>query len=304
MAIHEIRETINTSTPQTGSNGSLILQKRINLQHGMRHTMNHSDFFDDGNLFAALSSATANFAYEFYVSNYPIILQDVTLPGINATTFGPQAGDDAVLFKVRKYSGGFGQTVDEFPNSFLGASPTFSFYTPHLYLTVIIAGDNIEEIQEAVFMSWYAALDSVEVNAVEYGIGMLREYSANQWRVLNSNGVVIDQAEVRGGFPMWQQGGIRPELMTSVATPDTFFYGLGGYGAAEEMDDPLLLRAAVAASRTMVAFDEAFGDNTAGAEAPDWFKLVVRDFPGLNTGPLRAVFPPVLKLQNGNTEMV
>ena len=302
MTIHEIRETINTQGVRTGSDGSLIVQKRINLQHGKRHTLNHCDFFDDGNLLGALSAASQNFAYEFYVSNYPIILQDVALPGISATTFGPQAGDDAVLFKVRKYSGGFGQTVETFPNTFLGASPTFSFYTPQLYLTVIFAGDDLTAPDERLAMSWYAAIDSVDVGAVEYGMGMIQEYSENQWRILNSNGVVVDQAEIIGGYPMWQQGGIRPEIMTGTDSPDNFFYNLAGYGAAEGMQTSVQLRDAVEASRTMVAFDEAFGDED--TLAPDWFKVLVRDFGSLNTGPIRANFPPVQKLDSGITLMV
>jgi hypothetical protein len=52
----------------------------------------------------------------------------------------------------------------------------------------------------------------------------------------------------------------------------------------------------------MVAFDEAFGDED--TLAPDWFKVLVRDFGSLNTGPIRANFPPVQKLDSGITLMV
>lgn len=304
--IHEIRETLNTGeVVAQGSDGSLIIQKRINLQHGKRHTINHCDFFDDGNMFAGLSQSNFNFAYEFYVTNYPIIPTDVTLPGISATTFGPQAGDDQVLFKVRKYTGGFGQTVETFPNTFLGSSPTFSFYTPQLYLTLIAGGEDLEDYEEKVFMSWYAALNAVDVDSIEYGIGMLREHADNQWRVLNSNGVVIDVAEIEGAQPMWQIGGIRPEIMSrpsGAGAAEGWFFGLAGYGEGEAMSSTAGIRTGLDLARTMVGHTAAFGD--ADLDVPDWFKAIAAPFPEFATGPMRANFPPVVKNNNGNTEMV
>jgi len=305
--IHEVRETINTGdTVAAGTNGSLIIQKRINLQHGMRHTINHCDFFDDGNFLGALTAPALNFAYEFYVTNYPIIPQDVQLPGISATNFGPQAGDDQVLFKVRKYSGGLGgQTVETFPNTFLGSSPTFSFYTPQLYLTMIAGGEDIEDFSDFVYMSWYAALEAVEVDAVEYGIGMLREHADNQWRTLNSNGIVIDAVEIEGAQPMWQIGGIRPEIMsrpTGLGAAEGWFFGLAGYGDSEAMATATSIRFGLGQSRTMVGHTDAFGD--AQLDIPDWFKAIAAPFPEFQTGPVRANFPPIVKNNNGNGEMV
>jgi len=303
MVVHEVRETINSGdVVLEGENGVLMVQKRINLQPGMRHTINHADFFDDGNLFGAITSSSFNAAFEFYVTNYPLLLSDVTLPGITATDFGPQAGDDLVLFKVRKYAAGTNQTVETFPNTFLGASPTFSFYTPYLYLTVLVGYDNQETPEEELNMSFYAALDSREVDAVEYGIGILREYNENRNRVLNSNGVLINEAEIIGGMPLWSIGGIRPEFMASTATSDWFLGQITGNVSGETMETTNAIRTRVENARNMVGSEFAFGN--LGDGTPDWFKTIVRDFPGLASGQERAQMPPVQKDNNGNTLML
>jgi hypothetical protein len=305
MPIHEIRETLNSgNSTLVGQDGYIMFQKRINLQPGMRHTINHADFFDDGNLFASVTASSANFVFEFYVTNYPILLGNVDLPAINQTNMGPQAGDDQVLFKVRKYTAGQFQTEVEFPNAFLGSSPTFSFYTPQLYLTAIIANDSAEAPEENVFFSWYGALESVEVDAVEYGIGMLREYNNAQMRRLTSNGVLVNESDIIAGFPMWQIGGIRPELMMNteaVGFNTRWFLELDG---AEPTSSSAAVRATSTASATMQAPLDAFGrPSTLFGDVPDWVRSVVKDIPGLFVGPLRPTFPPLQKNDNGNTEM-
>lgn len=303
MGIHEIRETINTTG--TSDNGQIIVQKKINLQHGMRHRINHMDWFDD-----AISGATnfnLNYKMEVYLTNYPLILSNTPFhSGTGAG--GPLAGDNEVLFKAHRLSWSNANAQwynNEFPNQFLGAGATFDFYTPELYFTIIWTDESATpgvDYSRQFQQSVYLAVDSTEVNAVEYGMGLIKEYSENQMRLLTSNGTTMTQAQVEGGFVGWQTGGIRPELMTSVDAPDNFFYALAGYGAAEGMQTAVQLRDAVEASRTMVAFDQAFGD--AATEAPDWFKMVVRDFGSLNTGPIRPNFPPVKKLDSGLTLMV
>jgi hypothetical protein len=121
-------------------------------------------------------------------------------------------------------------------------------------------------------------------------------------RQLTSNGRVITQVEVIGGFPMWTAGGIRPEIMTGTDAPDNWFFGLGGTTDSETMQNTTQLRDAVNAAREMVPHTAAFGDEL--TDAPDWFKVIVRDFPGINTGPQRANFPPVEKTLVGLTLMV
>lgn len=304
MTVHEIRETI---TANVGSDdGQLIVQKKINLQPGKRHTFLHMDWFDDN--IAGATNEALNQKMQVYVTNYPIILSDETFHAGAGPDMGPLAGDDEVLFKAIRlsYSAGNARWYnDEFPNNYLGATKTFSWYTPHLYFTIVWQqGEGT--ISRDFAQSFYAAVESVDVDDVEYGIGLLQEYNRHQMRLLTSNGRLVTQAEAIGAMPMWQIGGIRPEIMTATAgivTNGNWFLDQA-YGSAngEAMDAADDIRGALAQARTMQSAFDAFGEPL--AEAPDWFKAIAKPFPSLESGPQRANFPPIVKNNNGNTEMV
>tara|TARA_R110000737_G_scaffold345673_2_gene374491 strand:- start:30 stop:953 length:924 start_codon:yes stop_codon:yes gene_type:complete len=306
--IHEIRETIQQSGTATEGIGTLQFQKRINLQEGMRHTINHIDFFDDG-LFNL--GVVRNSAYQVFVTNYPIVITDNTFNRFLYQS-GPLAGEDCVLFKANGVRDSTPQenVRQEFPNQFLGSMPTFSFYTPQLYFTIIIdrlADEPAPTFEEDVQMSLYMAVESTEVNAVEYGIGMLQEYSENQAMLRRSQGIVITQADIRGALPMWQIGGIRPEFMASNATNvlgENWFFSTAGYGGAEAMSLTDGVRAGLADARQMVGFGDAFGSQSGTKAIPDWFKAIAKPFPGLESGPIRAQEPPLKHFDNGNVMML
>ena len=305
--IHEIRETIQ----QTGSttNGVLQFQKRIEIRQGQRHTINHIDFFDDG--LTGADQQTNDFAYQVFVSNYPIILTDNTwLAGTPES--GPLAGDDLVLFKAQMISYKFGSEPSvylrqEFPNQFLSSMPTFNFYTPQLYFTVVFTDSNTTDYTLSPAMSLYMAIESKDVDAVEYGIGMLQEYSENQAMLRRNQGIAITQADIIGAMPMWQIGGIRPEFMASNATNvlgENWFFNAAGYGGAEQMSLTDGVSAGLADARQMVGFGDAFGSVSASKAIPDWFKAIAKPFPGLESGPLRAQEPPLKHADNGNVMML
>mgnify|MGYP003628844977 FL=1 len=306
--IHEIRETIQQSGTATAGAGTLQFQKRINLQEGMRHTINHIDFFDDG-LFNL--GVVRNSAYQVFVTNYPIVITDNTFNRFLYQS-GPLAGEDCVLFKANGVRDSTPQenVRQEFPNQFLGSMPTFSFYTPQLYFTIIIdrlADEPAPTFEEDVQMSLYMAVESTEVNAVEYGIGMLQEYSENQAMLRRSQGIVITQATIRGAMPMWQIGGIRPEFMASNATNtlgENWFFSTAGYGGAEQMSLTSGVRAGLADARQMVGFGDAFGSTSGSKAIPDWFKAIAKPFPGLESGPIRSQEPPLKHFDNGNVMML
>lgn len=305
MAVHEIRETLQTAV--ASDDGQLIVQKRINLQPGKRHTFLHMDFFDDN--ISGGTNTSQNMKMQVYVTNYPIVLSDDIFHSGLTGDIGPLAGDDEVLFKAVRLSWSTGNARwynDEFPNNFLGSTETFTWYTPHLYFTVIWQQAPATQISREFAMSFYAAVDSVDVDPVEYGMGLLQEYNQHQMRVLTSNGVLTDQAEVIGAMPMWQIGGIRPELMTGTTGPITngnwFLNQAYGNTNAEEMIGNNVIRATLTGARTMVGSQDAFGSDF--LEAPDWFKAIAAPFPSLSSGPTRSNFPPLLKFDNGNTEMV
>ena len=306
--IHEIRETIQL-TGTMGENGVLQFQKRINLQDGKRHTINHVDFFDDGLI--NVGSSIQNYAYQVYVTNYPIVLtaEDFNNPSLQS---GPLAGDDMVLFKANGVQFAAPSLQDyrqEFPNQFLGSMPTFSFYTPQLYFTVLIERSWASEppvFSKTISMSLYMAVDSKEVAAVEYGIGMLQEYSENQAMLRRNQGIVITQADIIGAMPMWQIGGIRPEFMASNATNvlgENWFFSTAGYGGSETMSLTSGVRAGLSNARKMVGFGNAFGSESATKATPDWFKAIAKPFPGLESGPIRAQEPPLKHDDNGNVLM-
>jgi len=71
MPITEIRETLEQGSVIVGEEDDfVIVQKRIDLQSGMRHTMVHVDFMDDS--FILPSDATVR-GFEFFLSPYPIV---------------------------------------------------------------------------------------------------------------------------------------------------------------------------------------------------------------------------------------
>ena len=306
--IHEIRETIQL-TGTSGSNGVLQFQKRINLQDGKRHTINHIDFFDDG--LVNVASSIQNYTYQIYVTNYPIVLTAEQFNN-NLVQSGPLAGDDMVLFKangVQYTTPSLQDYRQEFPNQFLGSMPTFSFYTPQLYFTVIIERTTTPapEFSKTISMSLYMAVDSKEVEAVEYGIGMLHEYSENQAMLRRNQGIVITQAQIIGAMPMWQIGGIRPEFMASNATNllgENWFFSTAGYGGSETMSLTSGVRQGLANARNMVGFGNAFGSESGTKATPDWFKAIAKPFPGLESGPIRAQEPPLKNFDNGNVMML
>lgn len=303
MVLHEIRETIQTEG--VSDQDIVVLQKRINLQSGMRHSFNHMDWFDD--MMMGATNQTANYKMQVYVTNYPVILTDETFHSGTGGGMGPLAGDDEVLFKATRLSWSSPQRfiTQEFPNNFLGSQPTFTFYTPHLYFTVVWENDLAGATIDREFaMSFYAAIESVEVDSVEYGIGYLREYADHQGRLLRSNGVQISQAQVRGALPLWQMGGMRPQIMsepTGIVLGEGWFFGQAGYGGAEAMDELDGIRAGLGRARTMVGHTDAFGD--ANADIPDWFKSIAKPFAGITSGPVRAQQPPLRHFDNGNVRM-
>jgi hypothetical protein len=303
VTVHEIRETLQASA--ASDDGQLIVQKKINLQPGKRHTFMHFDFFDD-NLSGATNTSN-NMKMQVYVTPYPIVLGDQIFHSGLSGDLGPLAGDDEVLFKAIRLSWATGNArwVNyEFPNNFLAGTETFSWYTPHLYFTVVWQqGEG--EISREFAMSMYAAVDSVDVDPVEYGIGILREHNAHNMRLLVENGTLVTQDEIIGAMPMWQIGGIRPEIMTGTNTilANSNFFLSQAYSDAggELMSSNLDIRADLQAARGMVNSFDAFGSEL--FEAPDWFKAIVKNFPSLEAGPQRPNFPPLLKNDNGNTEM-
>lgn len=193
---------------------------------------------------------------------------------------------------------------EQFPSPQIGAGPSFSFYTPFVYFTLILHDENVDE---AVFsnlaISFMLKVKSTKASVTTYGLGMIRERSVAQGINLMNQGRTIPKADNVGQiFPAWKYGGIRPERMLRGTAARNFWLN---YSAeeSEAMLDTANLRTYIKGARTMDGFDQAFGtDDAVKGPIPDWLRFGLNR--GLVSGPLRAQQPPRKLADNGNTLML
>jgi len=308
MPIHEIRETIELSQvyslPNKDSSNLFIYQKRINLKPGKVHRMIQTDFFLDNPYTQQPKEAFA----QFYVTPLPVIYTDTRYgPFLNV---GPAAGNNYVLYKanmtLRRPLDPFDPTVEiigEFPNDNLGTFPTFDWYSPHLYLTLVVNCVEEEPGFDTMAMTFYAAVESKDISYTKSMCGRMKERQEAHIATIMNNGHFINRGTNSGQiFPMWRHGGVRPSGMLSA---DQFGqFALPGDGQdGERMWDNNDLLAAASAGRTMVRTPDPFGDDTAPyGFIPDW---LVMDLPmGIQFGPIRDQMPQTLYNDEGIVRMV
>jgi len=306
MPIHEIRESLEQDIIECDATGYAIVQKKINLEPGKRHTMVQCDLFQD-----SVMTSTQNQPYfiEFFVTPMPVIYSNMDFTGpapLQYSNRGPAAAVDIVLFKSILSSvneGGQPQqqllTQQDFPNQTLGTIPTFSWYTPELYLTAIVHAFD-EEILNNFALSFYIAIEERKVSQLQAGLGIVREGSIAQGMTLVSQGREIAKASNVGQvFPMWKHGGITPERMLRGNALADFFIQYHAADSAEKTMTTTNIRTFVGAANQMQPSGTAFGSlDPAKGQVPDWIKLDLA--PGLVAGPLRAQWPPNKYFDNGN----
>lgn len=303
MAIHEIRESINQPSLTTDSNGVAYVERVIQLKQGYRHTVNAIDVFVD-NLFATGDGLELTLG-EVVVTSQPLLLTD----DANSTVYtksSPQVGVDNILYKmqfsIQPRDSGQVAILQEFPNNFLGSMPTFSWYTPRLYLYLIFYNATGTLIQNAK-VSAYIAVDSRKSAYLPYMLGNIRERSIAQIALISRLGRFIDSSRLIGQtFPMYLLGGARSQFMLKSNALADFYYQLDPQ-ASESMLTTAQQRDFVTKSRTMVAFDAAFGlqDPTLGG-IPDWISAVALQ--GVTSGAVRDQWPPLKYNDNGNVRML
>lgn len=298
MVVSDIRESIENSLVQE-ADGLLIIQKKVELQRGMRHEVVACDIFQD-----AILSTDSPFAYiEFFVTPYPVIYSNMDIAPF-VSNRGPVAANESVLFKanmaVPMSFDNFG-SIQQYPSPQIGAGPTFSFYTPFVYFTMYVHGD-FGSLYEDVAFSFLLKIDSKKVDATQYGLGLMRERSVAQGMNLVQQGRVIPQAANVGQiFPAWKYGGIRPERMIIGSAARNFWLNYSA-DSSEKMLSTGNLRTYVKGARAMAGFDEAFGSEDAfKGPIPDWIRFGLNR--GLVSGPIRAQQPPRKLADNGNTLM-
>ena len=318
MAIHEIRESIIADEIIIDTSDEIqYIEKIIPLKVGNRHTVASIDVFIDNILCNTTSSK--DIYGEILLTSQPLLLTNQMFgQGYgNNTNRTPAVSVDTILYKMQftipaPPAGPIGAPVEpyvnirqEFPNNFLGAMPTFSWYSPRIYMYVVLYATGLSGVAKISNLeaSAYVAVDSKKSNHLSYMLGNIRERSIAQIGKIMSLGRMIPAARITGQtFPMYLFGGARSQLMMKSNALQSFYYQLepqDAEGMLSTQEQRLFLKSA----RNMVQFDDAFGKTTAAlGGVPDWIKSIA--LTGVIAGPVRDQFPPLKYADNGNTRML
>ncbi len=296
MPITIIKETIEIDSATTDADGSVFIQKRVNLRESTKHSLLQTDVFSDTIPFFQLGVPI--FA-EVVISPYPSIptSMDFMASAIPATDRLPSAGDDSVLFKGNATLNDYEITVfEQFPSRQIAANQYTEFYTDHVYISLhLMTGTGDITLTNLAF-SFMLTMKNTKVPVLTHSMGVLAESHDAMCASLMSNGHLISKADLKGNvFPMWRYGGIRPEFMLSPVAAGSFFLQMPSIDE-EAMQTTAQVRSAVAQARQMGEYDSAFGD-----KFPDWCRFGLSE--GLVAGPIRSDKIPKKYYNNGNTRM-
>lgn len=305
MPVTEIRDTIE-GTVTTDPAGLAYFTRRINLEEGYRYDMLLIDVYND-NLVMPMAGAGQPAASQIYISPYPMQQID-GIWGVGNNFFpggGQAAGEPNVLYKEVSITNI--DAIDQrqqnyvwtahFPNDAVGARPTFRWFTPHVYVTVMLW--NVPETSFDVKLSVYMQVNKKRSSKISASMGRYSEFLDSQIKLLTDTAVVISPNNVSGyTFPMWKYGGVRPELMIS-GTTALRYYNKAADNASQDMVSRGDLQTAFQSATNMVAYDAAFGD--AANNLPEWITLM--DVEGVTAGSIRPYAPPLKFSDNGNTLM-
>lgn len=311
MPTVEVRDSIE-GVIETDVLGFGYMTRRINLAEGHKFSIRSIDIFNDNGIMPLRADPAnpQNAAYQIYVSPYP--MQQVSgdwgfsIPANNFVGGGQSAGEPNVLYKeigvTASQDATFflesGMHIVRFPNDCIASTPTFTWFSPHVYVTVMVW--NAPETALNIHMSCYMKLSQTKANPTSLSMGMYSEFLDSQIKGLTSTAIVVDPANVAGKtFPSWKFGGIRPEVMLSGQTALRYFNRLAS-NASQLMVGQGDLLTAFRSATSMVPYDEGFGD--AAANLPEWITLM--NVQGVTAGPIRQYPPPLKYADNGNTLML
>jgi hypothetical protein len=312
MPINEIRDTLQTDIT-TNAAGFGYATRKINIKDGYRNGILSIDVFNDnGGMWlknVGMEPFLSNVGYQLFVSPYPMLRTSEPW-GLNAglSSFaqsGQMAGEPNVLYKeigITDLSDNQDKHQDQtwvscFPNDSVSAMPTNAWYSPHLYITLMVW--NVPQSTVNAKFSLFIRVEQKKVGMAESSMGQYAEFLDSQIKKLQDTAVVYDPSTIEGyTFPMWKYGGIRPELMID-GTTALRYYNRVASNANQAMVSQDALLTAFRSATTMVGFDEAFGD--AAANLPEWITLM--NVEGVTAGPIRPYPPPLKYADNGNTLM-
>jgi len=295
MPIHEIRESIEVEEIVADSNGFAIIQKVINLKDNVSHKMIQCDAYLDNPF--PIDNDGQGFIAELLVTPTPVIYTDMLIATYPSRA--PSASNDNILFKQTINPSGGGPVEREFPNKFISARPTFTWYMPKIYLTLFIhttPNNTINNWAQSVYM----AVEHKKASLITYAMGVIREdHQAQVANVMAQGRSIPPFRNVGQSFPMWKYGGVRPELMISGSSLSNFF---NRSASNEEQNTltPTELRTFAKQARQMQPNLDAFGTAvTPQGAVPDWVRFTL--FKGVESGAIREQWPPTKYADNGNT---
>ena len=310
MPINEIRDTLQTDIT-IDAQGFGYATRKINVKDGFRNGILSIDVFNDNGGMWLKNDVTYenNVGYQLFVSPFPM-LQTSTPWGLNATlsnfpASGQMAGEPNVLYKEIGITNLFVNDsqqqnkcwITRFPNDSVSAMPTNAWYSPHLYVTLMVWNVPLSTVNAK--FSLFIRVEQKKIGMAESSMGQYAEFLDSQIKKLEDTAVVYDADAITGyTFPMWKYGGIRPELMISGSTA-LRYYNRVAANANQDMVSQGALLTAFRSATNMVGFDQAFGD--AAANLPEWITLM--NVEGVTAGPIRPYPPPLKFADNGNTLM-
>jgi len=243
-----------------------------------------------------------------FVSPFPVQLTNETIK-IDATfelpNVGPFASDATILYKetaLTNLNDFLEQTNEkiwkaQFPADPLAAQFNEIFYSPHLYMTVLLWNKPNSEV--SIKYTLFAQIKQTKCSGVESSMGCYGEFLDAQCKSLTKTAVFIGAGLVAGNtFPTWKFGGIRPELMISGNTALRYFNRVAA-NQSQDMISRNEFQTAFKEATKMAAFDAGFGDPT--VPLPDWVQIL--DVGGITSGAIRPYPPPLKFADNGNTLM-
>ena len=200
MPVTRIRESIST-TVTTNGDGLAYVTRRINLPDGQRYNMNAIDLFCDNVLMPIKNPETGPLpaGYQIFVSPYPVQVTDRVF-GPSPTTAipfaGPDAGTDGILYKeiglttlAQLANPDLRYWRDQFPKDPLAANVDMTWFSNHLYVTVILYNEPETPLELAV--SLYVELKAKKSSMITLTMGRYQEFLSAQCRNLSEMGVSI-----------------------------------------------------------------------------------------------------------------
>ena len=310
MPIHTLRETIvgEVFVPDEPE-GIAYFTKRINVPEGMKNEVLSIDVINENvTPYLPETGSPQLTGVQVYLAPYPIqFTENKIQPNATyeLTNVGPYASDASIIYKSTEITtlNDFQEQIsskiwkNQFPNDALGSVETTTFYSPHLYITVLLFNEPNTTVP--IKYSVYAKIKQTKCSAITSAMGCHGEFLEAQAKRLTSTAVFTNPLFTLGKtFPMWRYGGIRPEFMISGSTALRYFNRVAA-NQSQEMISRNQYQTAFKEATTMAQFDKAFGDQV--IPLPDW--ITVLDVGGITSGVIRPFPPPLKFADNGNTLM-